>query len=475
MKTIPAYFSSALASGKLPLLALLIPAVLASCEKPVKEVPRYDYLPMAATLEKSLFNDIMDHWYPLILDSAAGGYLSGFTHTWEMTDAQTKSIVYEARHVWTTSYVYKNYPERAEYLEYADHGFQFMKDHLWDSQHGGYFIDVSRQGEPLPSTMDEKRIYGNAFAIYALAQYYEVSQKEEVLEWAKKSFQWIEEHAHDPVNGGYFEFLMRDGTPILEDDAIAVQQRDRLTKGYKDFNSSIHILEALTTLYLVWPDELVKERLEEMFLIIRDVMVAEPGYLKLYFHPDWTPVLSEELDEKAGENLWFTDHVTFGHDIETAFLLYEAAEALDSYDEKTQKICKKLVDHTIIKGWDNEYGGFFEKGKYIDGDSLTIIDHHKSWWTEVEGFNSLLLMHALYPEDDMDYYGYFLDQWEYLHTYMIDHEYGGWYNSGLDTNPKSRTAAKAHNWKTTYHNGRGMINCVNRLRALASGNTAEAH
>jgi hypothetical protein len=43
-----------------------------------------------------------------------------------------------------------------------------------------------------------------------------------------------------------------------------------------------------------------------MFHVVRDTMVTEPGFLKLYFHPDWTPVASDTLDENAGENLWFT-------------------------------------------------------------------------------------------------------------------------------------------------------------------------
>jgi mannobiose 2-epimerase len=98
-----------------------------------------------------------------------------------------------------------------------------------------------------------------------------------------------------------------------------------------------------------------------------------------------------------------------------------------------------------------------------------IIDDHKSWWNQVEALNSLLLMHYLHPGSDMDYYTYFRGQWAYIDRYLIDHTHGGWYSSGLDTNPRSENGQKAHNWKTTYHNGRGMINCINRLRSLHVG------
>jgi mannobiose 2-epimerase len=59
--------------------------------------------------------------------------------------------------------------------------------------------------------------------------------------------------------------------------------------GYKDQNSSIHLLEAFTELYEVWPDELVRSRLQEMLFLIRDIITTKKGYLVLFLKPDWTP------------------------------------------------------------------------------------------------------------------------------------------------------------------------------------------
>ena len=82
-----------------------------------------------------------------------------------------------------------------------------------------------------------------------------------------------------------------------------------------------HLLEAFTELYLVWPDELVRKRLEEMFLLIRDTFVDPEGYLKLYFQADWTHVAPEPDEEGPERMKWFFNHFTYGHDVETAFLL----------------------------------------------------------------------------------------------------------------------------------------------------------
>ena len=150
--------------------------------------------------------------------------------------------------------------------------------------------------------------------------------------------------------------------------------------------------------------------------------------------------------------------------METAFLLLETAHVLGWGDDaKTHRIAKRLVDHSLASGWDSENGGFYDAGRQ-EGDSVVIINDHKSWWGLVEGMNALLLMHTLYPDDPADYYGKFRKAWEHIDTYLIDKEYGGWYNAALDTDPESIDQPKSHIWKTTYHNTRGMVHCIRMLR-----------
>jgi mannobiose 2-epimerase len=411
---------------------------------------------LANELEESLFKYIIDPWYPRNIDTIHGGYISAFNHDWALSEgSQDKAIVQQARHVWATSRIYEAYPEKQEFLKYADHGFRFLRDAMWDKQYGGFYAYVTRNGAPQDNSIDDKRIYGQAFAVYGMSQYYRMSKNEEALNLAKKEFVWMEEHAHDHQYGGYFEMLRRDGTPTHLEQTDDAGTDSSPFSGIKDYNSSIHIMEAITELYLIWPDSLVRARLEEMFLLIRDTFVHPDGYLQLFFRPDWTLVSDEA----------FNPHITYGHDVETAFLLLETAHVLGwGEDEKTHQIAKLLVDHSLVSGWDQEAGGFFDAGKEIDGE-IKIIHNHKSWWGLVEGMNALLLMHTIYPDDPNDYYGKFLKAWEHIDTYLIDKEFGGWYNHALDTYPESVTRDKSHIWKTTYHNARGMINCIHMLRS----------
>lgn len=401
-------------------------------------------------------NTKIDVWYPKVIDYEYGGYISSFSHDWELTGSQEKMIVTQARHLWTLSKIIHLYPDIQEYQDYAEHGFEFLKDHMWDEDYGGFFQLVTQQGDPIPNAQGgenyQKTLYGNAFAIYGLAAYYGATENQRSLELAIQTFNWLESHSHDKEYGGYFQPLDRDGTPRRS--------------GYpKDYNSGIHILEALTELYMVWPDDLVRERLTEMFHVVRDTMVTDVGYLKLYFAEDWTHLSYQDSTETEIRANIGRDHVTPGHDIETSYLLLEAAHALGMADDpRTHEIAKLLTDHTLNTGWDSEAGGLYDTAYYFPGDDeITILRDTKNWWAQAEALNTLLIMANLYTDDPQNYFDKFVQQWEYINENLIDHEHGGWYNSGLDKQPDSITSRKSQIWKGNYHTIRALIGVLEGL------------
>jgi len=261
---------------------------------------------------------------------------------------------------------------------------------------------------------------------------------------------------------GYYQHLKRDGTKVLRDASMPINSEI----GYKDQNSSIHLLEAFTELYAVWPDELVKMRLQEMLNLVRDKLTNKKGSLVLFFTPNWTPVSFRDSSEAVilqNKNL---DHVSFGHDVETAYLMLEASHAMGIKNDSTTLLAgKKMLDNALQNGWDKSIGGFYDEGYYFKGrDSITIIFESKNWWAQAEGINTLLLMADHFPNDPLHYYDKFKQLWGYIQTYMIDHVNGDWYEEGLDKEPQRKTALKGHFWKGTYHNFRALANCVKRLQ-----------
>jgi len=414
---------------------------------------------IADEMQPFLQDQMLRKWYPLVVDSVHEGYLSDFNYRWEPDGPQNKMIVTQARHVWTASRAAEFTEAEATYLPVADHGAQYLRTVMWDQQDGGFYNLVTREGTVIAGDEGEiiKRGYGNAFAIYGLAAYYRVSGNEQALQLAKEAFRWLDDHSHDPEYGGYFQFMARDGTPF--------------TSGYqgtppKDQNSSIHLLEAFTELYQVWKDDILRERLQEMLFLIRDTMVHPRGYLQLFFRRDLTPVSYRDSSAAVREEHYHLDHVSFGHDVETAYLMLEATHVLGlENDTTTLRIAKKMVDHSLRTGWHTDVGGFYDMGYYLPGeDTLTIIEDTKNWWAQAEGLNSLLLLADLFPDDSMRYFDKFRTQWKYVDRNLLDHEHGGWYAGGTGKQPEMQHADKSHIWKGAYHTSRSLVNCIQRIR-----------
>jgi mannose/cellobiose epimerase-like protein (N-acyl-D-glucosamine 2-epimerase family) len=274
-------------------------------------------------------------WYPLCVDTVFGGFSSDIDYRWELKGAQNKMIVTQARHVWSAANAAMFLPQRDMLRSVAAHGVEFLRKSMWDHEYGGFYDLVDRRGIPTHEDGNlVKRAYGNAFAIYGLSRAFHAFGDSSALRLAQNAFRWLEAHSYDPLHGGYFQFMSREGKPFIE--------------GYgqtppKDQNSSIHLLECLTELYIVWKDPLVRERLNQMLRLIRDTLTTDKGYLTLFFRRDWTPVTSRDSSAGARERNYEIDHVSFGHDIETAYLMLEASEALGiKRDTVTLRAAKKI-------------------------------------------------------------------------------------------------------------------------------------
>ena len=428
------------------------------------ESPPSKELSVEQRLTTLLNEKLLDHWFPAIVDEDSGGYFSNLSREWVIEETQTKFIVSQGRHMWTSSKAAAFYPQKPHFAQAAKAGLPFLKDRMWDNEHGGFITAVSRAGASLPNApYDGNKIaYGIAFGIYGLAALYHLDEDEQALELAKKSFLWLEEHSYDPHKGGYFQHLTPEGGVYLEENG------PQWELSLKDQNSSIHLLEAFTELYQVWPDSLLKERTLDLMRIIRDTIVHEDGYMRLFFYPDWKPVSYADSTKEVREANYRLDHVSFGHDIETAFLLLEASSIINEEWDQTLEVAKKMLDHSLL-GFDHEHGGLYEMGYYFNGkETLSIIDKRKNWWAQSEALYTLLLFSKLFPEEEQ-YDQLFLQQLAYIEKHLIDHEYGGWYNYGLDHSPDVKGQRKGHIWKTAYHNGRALMNSLKALEGEYPG------
>ena len=373
---------------------------------------RIEYNALAQQTRENLQSQVLAKWFPAALNRERGGFDQNFGADWTKLPGDERSLVYQARLTWTAAQAAMRLPaEEFIYRNHARHGLQFLRDAMWDGRDGGFYWQIEN-GAPLRN--GEKHVYGQALAISALSAAYRATRDPDALRLAQQTFLWLDKHAHDDQNGGYFEALRRDGTPIMAPYAEGKLDFTGTRYGFKSMNAHVHLLEAYGALYQVWPGAALKTRLSELFDLVLDKIIVEPGALNRYFTPDWRAIPAAD---------------SYGHDLETAYLLTETARVLGREgDALARRAARSLVDHALEVGFDAERGGVYRQGSAW-GD---IADSDKTGWAQAESLNALLAMHELYgggANADRRYWDAFIKQWNWVRRYQVDAVNGGWYSS----------------------------------------------
>ena len=282
---------------------------------PAVQPTRDTYLKLAAEVENALHTDVLGMWFPRSVDHAKGGFHSHFTREWQWAPSDGKFSVFQGRMTWVASQVVLREPKlKDEFVPIVHQGVDFLQNVMWDKEDGGFFWGLDDDGKITPEFTDHKHLYGIGFCIYGAAAAYQATGDAKALALAKEGFLWTDKHAHDAAHGGYFEWLTRDGKPVVPHAPDGqVEDAPVGPANYKSMNTHIHLLEAFTELYRVWPDPTLRARLEELLAIVRDKICVEPGVMNLYFTNAWQPI---------------PGHDSYGHDVETAYLMLETDEVL---------------------------------------------------------------------------------------------------------------------------------------------------
>ncbi len=415
---------------------------------PTKE----NYRKFADETEAMLRTDVLGVWFPRTIDNEHGGFYSNFTRDWKPGRSEGKFSVAQGRMTWMAAEIVMHRPElKDQYLPIVKHGVEYLRDVLWDKQYGGFYWGLGDDGKVSPYYTDGKHLYGISFGLYGAAAAYQATKDPAALELAQRTFRWMEEHAHDDKNGGYFEWLTREGKPVQANPETGTGVMIPVAlfpAGYKSMNTHIHLLESFSQLYEVWKDEALRRRVEELLAIVRDKVSVEPGVMNLYFTNDWRPI---------------PDHDSYGHDVEAGYLMLEAEDLLGhGHDPRTERMAKLFVDHALAYGWDENFGGFYRDGTTFGKTE----DKLKEWWVQFEGLNALLLMHEKYGQKNDAYFKAFQRQWRFLRDYQRDSQFHGIHEM-IGTNGAPTVLAKGRIWKEAYHDGRALLNVTERLHNLA--------
>ena len=376
---------------------------------------------------QDLTENLLPFWATQVLDPN-GGFYGGLEFDGTPIPEADKGGILNSRLVWTFSSAYRMLGDE-QYKILADRAQRYFIDHFIDTEYGGTYTSVKADGSP--SVMN-KMVYQNAFAVYGLSEHYRATGNKESLETAITVYNKLVEHAYDPVNGGYIESFSREWV-----------MRER---GFpKTMNNNLHVLEALTNLYRVWPDNGLKEQLTRQIDIMSNkILNRETWHEHLYLTMDW--VNQRDID-------------SYGHDIEFSWLLVEAAEVLgdEKILEDTKHIAVNLSRVQLEQGFSEKGGMYYEKR-----DGKLIEDFE--WWPQAESVVGYL--NAWQISGEQKYLETAVMSWTFIKNYFIDHEKGGWYrNVDADGTPV-RDHPKVDQWTCPYHNGRMGFEIMTRFPDL---------
>ncbi len=378
-------------------------------------------------------DSILNYWSKHTLDHENGGFIGQIDFNDHIIANTEKGSVLNARILWTFSSSYK-ITKNESHKTIAKRAFDFLSNNFYDPEFGGLFWSINADKTPKDT---KNQIYALAFAIYGLSEYYAISKDDKALEIAINLYLKIQKHSYDPENKGYFEALTRDWQPIED---LRLSDKDANEK--KTMNTHLHIVEAYANLFKVWKDKKLQSDIVELLETIEKHFInTETGHLRLFFDENWI--------EKP-------DVISYGHDIEAAWLLLQCAEI--SEDENLIANYKKhaiqMADVTQ-EGLDSDGGLWYE----FDPEKNELIAE-KHWWVQAEALIGFYNAYQL--TGDQKYLDIVYKNWDFIQKHILDKQNGEWF-WGINRDNSRLEKDKAGFWKCPYHNGRACLELIHRI------------
>ena len=375
---------------------------------------------------------ILRYWMRSTTDEQRGGFIGRVDDKDNPHPDAPKGLVLNCRILWTFSAAWR---QTGIWIlrPLAARAYEYVISNFADSDYGGLFWSLHPSGQPLNT---RKQIYGQAFALYGISEYYRATGDQSVLDQAIALYRLIEKYGADAGQYGYFEAFARDWS-ALED--LRLSEKD--ANEQKTTNTNLHILEAYTNLYLAWPDAILRRRIKLLLEVFtRHIVDASTGHLRLFFTADWQP--RSEL-------------ISYGHDIEAAWLLYAAALAIedDTQIQQAKALAISLAT-AATEGLDDDGGLWYEK----ENGHLT---REKHWWPQAEAMVGFLRIWRI--SGDREWRQRSIAAWEFVKKHIRDAHGNEWHWGVLADHTLMPGQDKAGFWKCPYHNSRA---CLEIIRAL---------
>lgn len=398
-------------------------------------------LPAYHTEAADELSSILDYWIHHTIDEKQGGFFGKVDNDNIPDPNSPKGVVLTSRILWAFSAAYLR-EKNQSYLDIATRAYKYIVDHFIDRKYGGVYWSVDNKGVMLNG---RKQIYGLAFCMYGLTEYYKATREDIALHLAKNLFDQIEKYSFDEKQGGYFEAFTQGWKPI---DDLRLSEKDNNEK--KTANTHLHIIEAYANLYSVWPDNKVLESIKHLLDVFEKHLINnQTGHLNLFMDENWNSRSSL---------------ISYGHDIEAAWLLLDCAEATgdNNYITRFKELAIKLAE-AATEGLDTDGGLWYEYDPAVsESDGYRMIKEKHSW-PQAEAM--IGFMNAYQLTGNEKYLHHSISAWDFIKNHIKDNEKGEWF-WGVNADYSVMQKEKAGFWKCPYHNARACMEILKRTTAL---------
>jgi cellobiose epimerase len=393
-------------------------------------------------VEAELQSGILPFWLKHSIDEQYGGFRGQIANNLAIDPHAPKGLILSARILWTFSRAYSVYKSPA-YLATALRAYEYLCQHFWDDEFGGVYWMVDYAGRPRDT---KKRIYGQAFTVYALAEYAHATGNREPIDRAMDLVAQIELVAHDDAHGGYFETYERNWM-LAADQRLSDTDLDEK----KSMNTHLHMMEACATLLRHHENATVRSRLREIVeIFLKRIIDPASHHFVLFFDEAWRPR---------------SQRISFGHDIEGSWLLCEAAEILGDTGllALVREAAINMAQAVFEQALDADGGLLYEAEKTAAGPAR-IVDSDKHWWPQAEAVVGFLNAYEL--SGKQHFLAAAKRSWAFIDEHIVDREHGEWFWLVSRSGVPDAQQDKVGPWKCPYHNSRMCFEVMERLDRL---------
>lgn len=379
--------------------------------------------------ENHLRNIILPFWENL-KDDEFGGYYGYVDFDLTVDKKAVKGCILNSRILWFFSNAYLTLKDE-KILPYAKHAYEFMIKYCFDKENGGIYWSLNYDGTPCDTT---KHTYNQAFAIYALSSYYAATGDKDALSRAESLYEIIESKMKDDL--GYLEAFTIDFKPEsnekLSENGVMAE---------KTMNTLLHVFEAYTECVRVSGHEGMKKQLYFMLdVIVNKIFNPELNRQEVFFDREYNTLI---------------DLHSYGHDIESAWLVDRCLDVLDDND------IRKIVEPVTRALTEKIYSRAYKDHSLLNECEKGVDDVRRIWWVQAEAVVGFYNGYQRTGEEK--YKEAALDIYNFIEDKLLDKRESSEWFWCLDGDflPTSKQPI-VEPWKCPYHNGRMCFELINR-------------